>query len=165
MQGKPTDGRVGINLGAEGDRLAADGTYWVEYPLSGSGQLKINVDKGDYFQHHSLLYNKHLSAWITASGLQGAEKIEVPLEKGRYTVRLYFAEPDKGAVSGSRIFDVIINGKTVLSKFDPAAHAQCQRGTIIKSWDGIEVNSALKIKLKARTGKTLLCGIEAILSE
>ena len=165
MQGKPTDGRVGINLGAEGDRLAADGTYWVEYPLSGSGQLKINVDEGDYFQHHSLLYNKHPKAWITASGLQGAKQIDIPLKKGRYTVRLYFAEPDKQAVSGTRVFDVIINGKTVLSEFDPYVYAQSPRNTIIKSWDGIEVDSTLKVTLKARTGKTLLCGIEAILSK
>ena len=72
---------------------------------------------------HSLLYGKHPKAWVTASGIEGAEQIDVPLEKGRYTVRLYFAESDKRAVRGDRIFDVIINGKKVLSKFDPSKHA------------------------------------------
>ena len=74
-------------------------------------------------------------------------------------------EPDKRAVRGTRIFDVIINGKTVLSEFDPCADGQEPRSTIIKSWDGVEVDSALNVTLKARVGKTVLCGIEAILSE
>jgi len=168
-QGNPAEGRLGINLGAEGDRLSKDATYWVEYPLSGSAEVlnhKINIDKGVYFQHHSLLYNPHPKAWITASGVEGAEQIELPVKKGRYTVRLYFAEPDRQAVSGKRIFDVIINGKTVLSEFDPCADAQKPRSTIIKSWDGIAVESGkLQISLKARTGQTLLCGIEAILNQ
>ena len=166
--GQPTEGRLGINLGAEGDRLAADGTYWVEHPLSGSGESvkqKISIDQGDYFQHHSLLYEKHPMAWIAASGVAGAGQIDLPLAQGRYTVRLIFAEPDKQAVPGQRVFDVSINGRRVLSEFDLLADGLQPRRTIIKSWDGVAIDTSLKVTLKARTGRTILCGIEAILNQ
>lgn len=165
--GKPSAGRVGINLGAEGDRLAADGTYWTEYPLSGSGESanrKISIEGGRYFQHHSLLFEEHPKAWIAASGVEGAEQIELPLEKGRYAVRLYFSEPDRQAVVGQRVFDVFINGKKVLSEFDLSADGQKPRRTTIKSWDGIAVDSALRISLKSLNGRTILCGVEVILT-
>ena len=79
-----------------------------------------------------------------------------------YTVRLYFAEL-QDARAGSRLFDVKLQGKTVLAGFDPAKEAGCSHKVVVKEFPGVRVTRDLEIKL-APNGKgtemTILSGVE-----
>jgi outer membrane protein assembly factor BamB len=166
-QGKPVKGRLGINLGAEGDRLSTDDTYWVEYPLSGSAEsvdAKVTVDGGRFYQHHSLVFKSHPKAWVSASGVEGASAVRVGVkDKGSYTVKLYFAEPDRQVDVAQRVFDVTVAGAKVLRNFDIVAQAEKQqRVTVIKEIKHVAVDGELKIELNPRIGKTILSGVEIL---
>jgi len=165
-QGKPpVPGKLGVNLGAEGDRLSTTGVFWVEYPLSGSTESvknKIAHTDGKFYQHHSLLYPKGKNAWIGASGLQGASQVSVANDKGLYTVRLYFAEPNRTAKPGQRVFSVSLNGKNVCKDLDVTAEAKQPRALLVKEIKGVSLDKELVIEMAASKGKTLLCGVEMV---
>ena len=66
--------RVGVNLGAPGDRRSQTGTMWVEYPemADETSPLKIEV-QGDglsFFRRHSSAIDEAPLAWVAASGAQ-----------------------------------------------------------------------------------------------
>ncbi len=71
--------QVGINWGAPGDRLADDGTLWLEYPSVGgdSPELEIEMvgEKLTYFRHHSSRFGGAGLSWVEASGVEGVETI------------------------------------------------------------------------------------------
>lgn len=73
--------RAGINLGAPGDRLSDDGTLWLEYPGVGGDSPEIDVaikaDQARYFRHHSTMMSGDGLPWVTASGVEGVEKITI----------------------------------------------------------------------------------------
>jgi len=76
-------------------------------------------------------------------------KYEFDVDKGDYTVELYFIEPwlDVGGGSdakGMRVFDVVINGKTVLNDLD--------------IWNEVGANTVLKktVKVKSSGGKIII---------
>ena len=154
-----------MNFGAEGDRLAYDGVYWVEYPLSGSRESvknQISSDGGRFYQNHSLLYPAGPVGWITASGAVGASKITIANARGRYTVKLLFAEPQREATVGQRVFDVRLNGKQVCKNLDVLAEAGKSRTLLVKEIKGVSLDKELVIEMAASKGKTLLCGVEMI---
>ena len=164
-QGNPEPGKLGVNLGAEGDRLSGDGVYWVEYPLSGSKESVKNTiahTDGKFYQHHSLLYPKGKTTWIGASGVQGASKVSVANDEDIYTVRLYFAEPDRTAKPGQRVFSVSLNGKRVCKNLDVTAETKQPRKVLVKEFTGVAIDKELLVEMTASKGKTLLCGIEMI---
>ncbi|MCE5327228.1 MAG: PQQ-binding-like beta-propeller repeat protein [Planctomycetaceae bacterium] len=78
-----------------------------------------------------------------------------------FTVRLCFAEPDDVA-AGARVFDVSLQGKVVLANFDIAAAAGGPRRSVIKEFKNVMIADDLKVGLTARTGKTLICGVELV---
>ena len=82
--------RVGINFGAPGDRRAADGTLWLEYPSVGgdSPGLPISVSgKGvAYFRRHASQVTGAGLSWVMASGVREVETITVTPELVRPTV-------------------------------------------------------------------------------
>jgi beta-galactosidase len=76
-------------------------------------------------------------------------KYEFDVPDGEYLVELYFSEPWLGIgggmkASGMRLFDVVINGKTVLNDLD--------------IWTEVGTNTALKkvVKAKAINGKIII---------
>ncbi|MCX7427999.1 MAG: hypothetical protein NTW96_20515, partial [Planctomycetia bacterium] len=74
--------RVGINFGAPGDRRAADGTLWLEYPSVGgaSPAAPIEIDPApSFFCRNSLRYDGEGPAWVGASGLVGGGTISLRL--------------------------------------------------------------------------------------
>jgi hypothetical protein len=164
-EGNPVPGKLGVNLGAEGDRLSGAGVYWIEYPLSGSDESvrnKMSHKGGTFYQHHSLLYPKGKTAWIGASGVEGASQVSVENDKGLYTVRLYFAEPNRSAKPGQRVFSVSLNGKPVCKNLDVAAETKQPREVLVKEFTGVAIDKELLVEMTASKGKTLLCGIEMI---
>ena len=77
-----------------------------------------------------------------------------------HTVRLYFTEMD-GMTAGQRVFDVALQGQTVLSSFDAAAVAG-PKTEVIKEFSNIQITDHLDIDLTARAGAPMLSGVEVI---
>ena len=79
----------------------------------------------------------------------------------KYVVRLYFVELDD-VRSGDRVFDVSLQGKTVLEAFDVIAEARERRRSLTKTFPDVTIDRKLRIGLRSR-GKLppLLSGFEA----
>jgi len=65
---------------------------------------------------------------------------------GVYTVRLGFMAPS-GDRRGWRVFDIELQGSTVLEDFDILAAAGSPHTAVIKEFNGIRVRDALTLKL------------------
>ncbi len=168
--------QLSINFGAPGDRRAADGTLWLAYPRPGwSGEksrlvfhfaeeTKASFETGGRFREGNADFLKIASTrqpWIYASRAEGLRNFSLPLadKPGTYTVRLLFAETT-GVKPGRRVFDVRLQDKTVLRRFDVAAGAGGEKRAIVKEFKGVAVTDVLTVSLKAVTGRSLLCGLE-----
>lgn len=162
--------RVGVNFGAPGDWPAPDGTLWLEQPVVGgrSPNLGVKVEGASlrYYRRHALDLQGPARP-VTASGLEGAAKITVPLRHKNartFTVRLYFAEPE-AAAAGQRVFDVLMQGQPVLPAFDIFAAAGAARTGVVKEFKGIAIGETLTVELRAAGASKLppvLGGIEAV---
>jgi hypothetical protein len=85
-------------------------------------------------------------------------------EPRRYTVKLYFAEPENVA-SGKRIFHVDIEGKRVLNDFDIAKEAGGSLRSVVREFPGISARGSLAVRLSpanASSAAPVLCGLELI---
>jgi outer membrane protein assembly factor BamB len=169
--GKAIIRRVGVNIGAPGDRKSEDGTLWLEFPSVGgmSPPLDAHVTGKNlqYFRKHSSRVEGPMN-WVTSSGISGLEAFTVTLGPGNrtartYTVRLLFAEPEE-IKPGERIFNVEMQGKSVLEGFDVAAAAGGTSRTVVKEFKGVSVAGELKLLFKpdpnAKLQRPILCGIE-----
>ena len=79
-----------------------------------------------------------------------------------YTVRLVFAETE-GARPGDRIFDVSLQGKKVLERFDIVAAAGGPNRTVIREVNGVTVSDHLHIGLSAQSERApLLSGVQIV---
>ena len=95
----------------------------------------------------------------TSSEPQPAE--EVPTRP--YSVLLHFIDPDTGVQPGQRVFDVAIQGKTVLRGFDIVKEAGGPNRQIVRRFKGVPVGKELNITLKPTTDREpVLCGIEVV---
>jgi len=166
--------RVGINFGAPGDRMAADGTLWLDYPSRGGPSpdipLKISGKGARWFCHHSSRIKGDGLKWVAASGVMGLSAVtltlaEKPMGNKPYTVRLYFAECERNRPQ-SRIFDVALQGRTVLENFNPAAGAGESQDIIVKEFREIPVDRNLTVSFppgaSSDKAEPLICGIEVI---
>ena len=79
-----------------------------------------------------------------------------------YVVRLHFTEPTYSA-SGSRKFNVVINGTTVATNFDIYATAGAANTAVVSTYSVIASGSgAIDLQLVAVTDNPIICGIEVI---
>ena len=169
--------RVGVNFGAPGDRLAADGTLWLDYPSRGGRSpdipITMEADPADYFRYHS----SHVRAdpdggeldWVAASGVRGVRQVTLTLAKDQaqprnYTVRLHFAEVDD-LRPGQRVFDVRLQDERVLEGLDVVKLAGGANRALVMEFTGVEVTQRLEVSLAPRDKRLmppLLCGIELV---
>ncbi len=165
--------RVGINLGAPGDRMASNGTMWFDAPNVGGSSPNVSVEmKGDQqksFRHHSSLVSGEGTAWVAASGIEGLTSVTIGLGKSDaksepYTVRLHFSEP-AAVVAGERVFDVALQGRTVIERLDVSQASGGRNSAIVREFTNVEADSDLRISLKPVHGRTLLCGVEIVASD
>ena len=157
---------IGLNLGAPGDRISENDTWWFEYPVVGGPSPAIHAEitgEAEYFTHHSSRFEGEIP-WVAASGCEGLSSLALNNATGNYTVRLYFAEPDDVA-AGERVFDVALQGEVILSDFDVVSEAGGARKTVVKCFEGVVANSdgQLVVTFNA-TGdaKPIISGIEVV---
>ena len=76
-------------------------------------------------------------------------------------MNLHFVEPDDKK-PGQRVFDVAIEGITVLKDFDIAAEARSSHVGIVKKFAGLRAAEFITITLTpvAPETETIICGIE-----
>ena len=183
--------RVGLNLGAPGDRLAADGTLWLDYPsrggpspdpelvaepsrkttwtdAEGKGRVRHEYAGGSLCYHASRIRGAGPN-WVAASALTGVTNLTIRLAAADvaerpYDVRLYFAELEEMR-RGQRIFDVRLQDRDVLQDLDIVDKAGGADRCLIEAFKGIVVKDLLKITLtpssRSRVGP-LLCGVEIV---
>ena len=84
-------------------------------------------------------------------------------EPADYTVRLYFAELEDVKV-GSRVFDVKLQGKTVLAAFDLPKEAQGSHKAVVREFREVRITRNLDIELVPNPGAPgpILSGVEII---
>ncbi len=172
--------RLGINFGAPGDRVADNGTLWLDYPSVGGPspavQVKLQPAKPTAFRKHSSLVKADGLRWVAASGLLGVRQVTVRLipqdantsqqKPLNYTVTLHFLDPRENAKTES-VFDVIINGEKMLKKFNPVEAAGSTDKGIFRSFKNVTTTESVEIKLEPEDAQaeTFLCGIEFILQQ
>ena len=162
--------RLGINLGAPGDRRADSGTLWLDYPSVGGTSPDIPIkmipeNPRWFYRHSSRLAGQGLN-WVGASGVEGLTTAtltlsENPVAEQAYTVRLYFAETEEVQL-GERVFSVKMQGKTVIEEMDIAREAGGAKRLVVKEFAGIKAGQGLQLTLKPLVGQTLLSGVELI---
>ena len=168
--------RVGLNFGAPGDRKAESGTLWLDLPSRGGASPGANVnvspEKPEWFGRHSSRIQKGVLKWVEASGAKGVRDIRIRMVSSKnnkdetekqYTVRLHFAEPD-AIEEGQRVFDIAVEGKTVLEDFDIVKKAGGANIGIVKEFTALSSSGDVDISLKPKEDslETVICGIEII---
>src|SRR6185295_11643244 len=152
---------MALNLGAPGDRRDAHGKLWLGYPRPSSRpgiDLPLEISPkfakgGDFFSFNADSFSvaNTDTPWIFASGARGLSRSEIPLiGKGQkpetYTVRLYFTALENDQ-PGQRVFDVKLQGKTVLKAFDLVAKAGGPQRALVKEFHDIPVSENLVLEL------------------
>jgi len=85
--------------------------------------------------------------------------------KHTYTVRLHFAEPDL-IEEGDRVFDVALQGKTVLEDFDIVREAGGPNRALVKTFRNVAAREKMSLALIAHSNEEamllppILCGME-----
>ena len=164
--------RIGINLGAPGDRKAEDGTLWLEHPSVGGSSpavvVKTSPETPEWFRRHSSQVEGPGLNWVAASGAKGLSTIRIKLAEAgsasrRYTVRLHFMEPDD-VKPGERLFHVMVDGRESIGALDVVKEAGGRNRPLVKEVGGVMVVEELVVELvadlAAKVQATLLSGIE-----
>jgi hypothetical protein len=158
-----------VQSAAPGDRVDKDGTLWLEYPKKGGSSPAVAVtatgaNRKMFLRHSSQVKGDH--PWVTASGIEGTEKVTVSLGKKpakatKYTVRLYFLEPNK-TTTGKRVFNVALQGKPVLENLDVYKQAGGTNRGIVREFKGVAIDGTLSVTLKATVGLPVISGVEVV---
>jgi hypothetical protein len=75
--------RLGINLGAPGNRVTEQGLIWLEYPTETGQDLPLQLFVGgetELFRSHALRTRARDLPWVQASGLIGIERLDINME-------------------------------------------------------------------------------------
>ena len=184
-RGKEGIRRLGINLGAPGSRRAADGTLWTPFPTEGAPapELQVRLLASEavpdpealippkYHRRHPLEIDGTQGLnWVAASGVEGIREFildDIGGEGHRYTVTLHFAE-HLPLESGTRVFDLRVQGESVRAGFDPVREAGGPLRAVTVRVEGIEIEDSLRIELIDAPGSRLapvLSGVELVLCD
>ena len=162
-----------INLGAPADMKDEDGTVWFGYPnpvtrYAGNHYpdygVKFDIretvcENMGFFAHE--FRDKKLTGtdkpWLYTSGCIGFTGCTIPLLDGKkdkpaeYTVKLGFMAQE-GDRKGGRVFDIVLQGQTVLEDFDIVEAGSTPDKPVVKEFSGIKVSDNLALNLKSQNG-------------
>jgi outer membrane protein assembly factor BamB len=165
--------RLGLLLGAPGSRKADSGTPWLEYPPAGGPSPRLAVTtvppRPDTFRMHLSQVEGDGLKWVAASGARGLRQLTIPVDASsierRYTIRLYFLEPDR-LLPGQRSFDVAIQGECVLRGLDISRAAGGPGRLLVREIQGVRVRRDLTITMNPSADVavpvSVLCGVEIV---
>jgi outer membrane protein assembly factor BamB len=164
-----------VNLGAPGDRRDDLGQLWLAYPRPASvGRMEFVFDlktklledgKFEAKNDESLTIDKARTGWLYTSQAQGLTRCELPLlgkddPPAEYRVTLHFAELQKEAKPGDRVFDVLLQGEKVAVGLDVVqASGQIERA-LTREFRHVKVTSNLVVELVPGKGQPILSAIE-----
>lgn len=168
--------RLNLNLNAPGDHYDKTGggpfIAWPQatYPTAKFPMVHAPVEGAE--EAEGFRFNTDFNPiagtarpWIYSSGLTGEINLKVafdPTQKRTYRMVLHFIEPEKVG-KGGRVFDVLFDGKTVLSHVDIAGETGAPNKALVKEVKGISPSDTAELSLKSVSGKPpLVCGIEVI---
>lgn len=161
--------RVGLNLGAPGDRMTAAGTLWLDVPSVGgpSPAVAVTLEPPSprlFYQHSLRIEGGQGWPWVLASGATGLSSLAVQgLQPGDYVVRMYFAEPAP-IEPGQRVFDVVLQGQRVVESLDIVSAAGGPLRGVVREFRAAAPDGQLRFEFQAQAGEPLVCGLELIAS-
>jgi len=164
-----------LDYGANGDRRDSDGNMWLHAGLPAEHQLFLAYpvkhemyEKNDAVQR-TAFYTPIQNAkvpFVFASTQIGLKKSILPVTtkdgqgQGKFKVRLGFSALP-GDKPGQRVFDVKLNGQTVLPGFDAAKEAGQADKAIWKEFT-LDLAGDLILELDAKSGTDDLANLPAI---
>jgi hypothetical protein len=83
------------------------------------------------------------------------------LAPGQYRVRLTFIEPDQ-LDEGERLFDILVQGRKVLGKYDIAKSAGGSMRAVVETIQDVVVEDFIHLRFRSIKGKPILSGLELI---
>lgn len=162
--------RIGINLGAPGDRMTDAGTLWLDHPSVGgpSPQVIVQTEPATpetFYRHSMFVLGGRGWPWVAASGAKGVSAVTLRgLKKMSATVRLYFIEPDNLA-PGNRVFDIAVQGKIVLNDLDITREIKGSMKSLVKEFKAVRIDGSLRIEFTPNKGQPVLSGVEVVAAD
>ena len=156
---------LNVNFGGNGDRHDAAGNLWVAPNIPRPTRIPLLQFKPleEYYPGGARLARSAVfssienteQALVFASSAFGLKKtvIDVAGEKdpaATFTVELGFAAPE-GDRAGQRVFDIKLQGKTVLKSFDIAKEAGGTNRALWKQFDDVAADKTLTLELVSGT--------------
>lgn len=148
--------RAGFNFGAQGDRVAKDGTVWFHVNQRNKAGLTIRPKSVKWV-------NTGKTGWRDSSAVASIEEIEIPLLRDAghkpvrndrvtrtCTIRMHLIAAD----TRGRTLRVSINGREFPIKI------QAGSDTIDREFSEIRISGPVKIRFSANAGNVRLAGIE-----
>ncbi len=144
--------------------------------------VTVTGDSTTYFRHHSSRISRMSGdsispKWVAASGAENMTGVTVSMYKDSldgaghtvahttasdlYNVTLYFMEPNPAATTGSRVFDVSVNGVSAATNLDIVQQAGAPYTVIAKTVQNVPVGDNVQIAFTAHSGKPIISGFSA----
>lgn len=167
---------LGINFGGQGNRRE-NGVLWLEYPkMYAQGPdipMMIGSDLHNWFRHHaSWIRNPEEGySWVGSYGAEGINSIKIDLvpetaeDNKLYQVTMIFVEPDETKTRGDRLFDIHVQGREKVSRFDVADEAGGPGRVVKKVFSDISVQDFLEIEFSHSTSSSVISGIKIVCQE
>ncbi|HYF62086.1 MAG TPA: malectin domain-containing carbohydrate-binding protein, partial [Herpetosiphonaceae bacterium] len=167
-------GGSAVRINAGGTTQAVDGVQWTACSSSGgcqgwvSGgfayvQQPLPAISGSVAPANQAIYQTEWTGGQTNGVPEGglAFRFEIPVGAGDYLVRLHFAELNKYS-AGARVFDVRLEGATVLNQFDIWSAAGGANKAIVREFPLTVGDGAVTIEFIRRVENAKISAIEIV---
>ena len=136
--------RMGINFGAPGDRIAEDGTLWIDYPTVGGDSVDFDLaisGETEYLRQNSLHFSGPGISWVGSSSLQNADSIRIPLKVNERPDEFRFP-----VVNSSDDAEESEQGKVDLTSSDLELVTDKSKQTVGLRFEGVNLAQGVEIE-------------------